>query len=266
MDTAPRYAILAGGGNLPRMVHLGLKKRGLNVDVITFNAQPQPEGLNVDVSFPLGKIGSILKHLKANNITRVIMAGSLTKPELKSLKPDVTALSLLVKARFNLRHDDALLRLLTNFLESHAIHVVPVQEVVDDLFIPSGTHTKAEPSNKDKQAIELGIEAIDQRSKADLGQAAIVGEGKLIAEEGVEGTAALIASTKGDFLVKGTKLGQSMKADVPSVGIDTIEALIKGGYKGLAVEAEKTFILDREDCIKRADEAGLIIYAWRRRP
>ena len=36
--------------------------------------------------------------------------------------------------------------------------------------------------------------------------------------------------------------------------------------KNFAVEAEKTFMLDREDCIKRADEAGLIIYAWRRRP
>ncbi len=259
-----RYAILAGGGQLPSLVSTHLKTQKIDPFVLSFTGQPQPEGLTPNISFPLGKIGSILKALKAENITHVVMAGGLSKPALSSLKPDHVAFKLLVQARFNLRHDDALLRLLSNFLGSHSIEVVAVQDVVKDLFVDAGTLSKATPSHQDIKTIDIGIQALNERSSADLGQAVVVSDCSVVAEEGVEGTAALIASHTAQFLVKGSKIGQTMKADVPSVGIETIEALIKGGYKGLAIEAGKTFMLDKESCLKLADEAGLIIYAWKR--
>lgn len=265
MSTAEsRYAIFAGYGLLPRLVYQTLHTQGTPVRVITFSGQPALENMPVDATFPIGKVAQVVTYMKSEGITHVVMAGGLKKPSLLSLRPDFVALKLLFKAGLSLKHDDFLLRMLTTFLGEHGIEVVPVQSIVSGLFVDVGSLTQTLPSQNQLQLIQAGIEALDMRSEHDLGQSVLVRADGALIHEGQEGTAALIADNAAEVLVKGTKIGQTMKADVPTVGIQTIDALVKGSYKGLAIEAGKTFMLEQEDCIRMADAHNLFIYAWSR--
>ncbi len=50
-----------------------------------------------------------------------------------------------------------------------------------------------------------------------------------------------------------------MRFDIPTVGVDTIRTLIEARARCLAFEEMKTLLLDREEVIAMADEAGIAI-------
>jgi len=59
--------------------------------------------------------------------------------------------------------------------------------------------------------------------------------------------------------VKLCKPQQDIRADLPSIGISTIENLRRAGLAGVAVEARRSLILERDAVIKAADEAGIFV-------
>ncbi|HNF59945.1 MAG TPA: UDP-2,3-diacylglucosamine diphosphatase LpxI, partial [Elusimicrobiota bacterium] len=58
---------------------------------------------------------------------------------------------------------------------------------------------------------------------------------------------------------KVAKPRQDLRFDVPVVGLRTVEALVAARGAVLAVEAGKTLFFDREEFLKRADAAGLVV-------
>jgi DUF1009 family protein len=54
---------------------------------------------------------------------------------------------------------------------------------------------------------------------------------------------------------------QDMRFDVPTIGVTTIANLHQAGAKVLAVEADKTILLDQVEVIDLADRCGLSIVA-----
>jgi hypothetical protein len=52
-----------------------------------------------------------------------------------------------------------------------------------------------------------------------------------------------------------------MRFDVPVVGIDTIEAMIRAGASCLSIEAGRTLLFDRDAVLLRAAQAGIAIVA-----
>jgi DUF1009 family protein len=62
-------------------------------------------------------------------------------------------------------------------------------------------------------------------------------------------------------VVKVAKPNQDMRFDVPVVGIDTIEAMIRAGASCLSIEAGRTLLFDRDAVLLRAAQAGIAIVA-----
>jgi hypothetical protein len=62
-------------------------------------------------------------------------------------------------------------------------------------------------------------------------------------------------------VVKVAKPNQDMRFDVPVVGIDTIEAMIRAGASCLSIEAGRTLLFDRDAVLLRATQAGIAIVA-----
>ena len=60
-------------------------------------------------------------------------------------------------------------------------------------------------------------------------------------------------------MVKVARPKQDMRFDIPTVGVDTIRTLIEARARCLAFEEMKTLLLDREEVIAMADEAGIAI-------
>ena len=94
---------------------------------------------------------------------------------------------------------------------------------------------------------------------------------QLGAREAAEGTDEMIARAaqfpqhiKGNgVLVKAKKPAQEARADLPTIGIDTIERLHATGFAGVAVEAGGSLILDSAEAIRLADGYGLFVYGAR---
>ena len=52
-----------------------------------------------------------------------------------------------------------------------------------------------------------------------------------------------------------------MRFDVPTIGCATIEAMRKAGARVLAIEADRTIVIDQAETIALADRYGIAIVA-----
>jgi hypothetical protein len=62
-------------------------------------------------------------------------------------------------------------------------------------------------------------------------------------------------------VVKVSKPGQDKRFDIPVVGLNTVKNLVRIRAACLAIEAEKTLFIDRQESVKLADRYGLAIVA-----
>jgi DUF1009 family protein len=104
----------------------------------------------------------------------------------------------------------------------------------------------------------------------DVGQAVIVQQGLVLGVEAIEGTdqlldrcGALRREGAGGVLVKVEKPGQESRADRPTIGPRTVALATEAGLRGIAVEAEVTIVLDRDEVARAADLAGLFVVGIR---
>ena len=101
---------------------------------------------------------------------------------------------------------------------------------------------------------------------ADVGQATVIQDGLVLGVEALEGTDALLARCgplrrqgPGGVLVKLRKPGQERRADLPTIGVATVEAAAQAGLRGIAVEAGGTLVVDAPAVTDAADRAGLFL-------
>jgi hypothetical protein len=60
-------------------------------------------------------------------------------------------------------------------------------------------------------------------------------------------------------LVKLKKPGQERRADLPTIGPDTIHVAAAAGIAGIAVHAGHSLIIARDQVVEAADRAGLFV-------
>jgi DUF1009 family protein len=116
--------------------------------------------------------------------------------------------------------------------------------------------------------IEYGRPIAQEIARLDLGQTVVIKDRAVVAVEAMEGTDETIR--RASRLVGGGRLtvikvsrpGQDMRFDVPVVGLDTLLVLKECNVSALAVDAEKTLVLDREEFIREADrfEMAVIVH------
>ena len=133
--------------------------------------------------------------------------------------------------------------------------------------MPEGTLTTMSPGEDAREDISRGLDVLTALSPADVGQAVAVQEGLVLAVEAVEGTDAMVeragclkrAGAPGPVLVKIKKLGQERRADLPTIGVDTVRGAVSAGFRGIAVEAGSTILVDRDAVVAAADAEGLFL-------
>ena len=69
----------------------------------------------------------------------------------------------------------------------------------------------------------------------------------------------MVGKGKKPILVKLRKQQQDMRIDLPTIGAKTVENAYKSGFKGIAVHAGNTLIVNEEEVIKLADKYGMFI-------
>ncbi len=140
-------------------------------------------------------------------------------------------------------------------------------ELCPELLVRPGLLTRRPPTSREEADIEYGWHLAKEMGRLDVGQSVAVRERAVLAVEAIEGTDAAIRRAGdlcpggGFVVVKVAKPQQDMRFDVPTIGPSTIESIQKAGGKVLAIEADKTILIDERDTIRLADDAGITIVA-----
>lgn len=269
MNRAPKLGILAGGGNAPRQLIKACQEleRPFFVVCLEGHADPDLGEGTAHETLPLGAFVRLKELCARESIDEIIMIGRVRRPSLAELKPDWLTLKILTKIGFHALGDDGLLRGVGKALEDECgVRLVGVADVFADLLTPPGTLTKAAPDEMASQDIQRSVEIAREIGRLDIGQAVVVQQGLVLGVEAIEGTDALIARARqvrreggGGVLVKLAKPQQDNRFDLPTIGIDTVRNVHEAGLAGIALEAGRSLLLDREKTIEAADMLGLFI-------
>lgn len=268
-----KLGIIAGSGLLPAQIIESCKATGRDYFILGIEGHADATLLanNPHRMVRLGAVGEALTALRENQVKDIILAGRVGRPSIASLRPDFTATKLIArlgKKIFN--GDDSLLKSVINYLEEEGFNVVSAQDVLQSLIAPKSVLTKRKPTVQELSDITLGFKAAHALGALDIGQAVVIENGYILAVEAAEGTDGLLARTAAlkqydagvGILIKCKKPTQEKRADLPTIGPDTVEVAHKAGLAGIAVEAGFSIILDQKKLIERADELSLFVIGF----
>lgn len=263
----PKLGVIAGGGSLPPLLAKAAKGSGRDPFVVCIEGVAEPADFDFvpNTVAPVAKVGRIIEALKSAGCRDLVMAGRMQRPDFRTLIPDLRGVKLLSRL-IGAKGDDAILRLVIQYLESEGFRVVGVEDVLSDLLVPVGALGKIEPKEAAIADIARGVAVLKALGELDIGQGVTVQDGIVLGVEAAEGTDGLLKRTRGlakpgagGVLVKLKKAGQDRRADLPAIGVETVRGVAGAGLAGIAVEAGGALVIDREAVAAAADAAGLFV-------
>lgn len=289
-------ALIAGTGALPPALIWQLPEPPLVCALEGF-APDMP----IDLTFRLEHLGSFLETLKSRGITRICMAGAVKRPEIDPTQIDAATIPLIPKVQAALaKGDDGALRIIIGLLEDTDFEVVAAHELAPDLLPAEGVLTRTVPQDWHRADAKAGEACVARMGAADSGQACIVRLGQVAAQEGPDGTDAMIdafcapldpgagdlvtyvADAVGDLLgdaadwlsgtdqepvtaddgilFKAPKPGQDRRADLPLIGPATATKAAEAGLAGIVIEAQGVMVIDLEGVIEILDMNKMFLW------
>jgi DUF1009 family protein len=257
--------LVVGQGNLPAIIADNARSRGFTVVSVALEGLAKKSiEKHSDLTgwFNVGKASSIIKFLKKNSVKEAVLAGKVPKTVIfGSIKPDLRAVSVLMRLKD--KKDDSILNAVAGEFKKEGIRLLDMKEFCSSLLTPEGKLTRKGPSRSEKKDIEFGFNMAKEIGRLDIGQTVVVKNRAVIAVEAIEGTDGAIKRggklAKEAVVVKVSRPGQDMRFDVPVVGAGTLKVMMASGIRVLALEARKSILMDREDFLREANEAGITV-------
>ena len=265
-----RYGIIAGNGRFPILALEAARAQGHEVVAIAIEgeASKQVETLAWKTYWiSIAALSKLIEILKSEGITEILFCGQVKHVSIFSaLKPDWRLAKLLFSLKR--KNTDSLLGGVIKILEDEGIRVGDSTRLLKPLMAPEGVLTKRKPTDDELEDIAYGRQVANALSAFDIGQSVAIAERACVAVEAMEGTdemlrrAASLARGRDLRLVKAARRREHMKFDVPVIGPDTITVMQSSKTTALAVTAGLTLMLDRDEILKRANDAKITIIGY----
>lgn len=260
-----RLTILAGAGALVPEVIEGARAAGDQIQVLPLVERPD---LGLEGRFTMKTLPKLLWKIAAFRSTHVTMVGGL-----RASHADRVALQRFSGMRRNgLSGDATVLRAAEKILAMTGAKVVGAESIVPGILAAEGQIAGPALPPRLRTDAELALRTARAIGALDIGQAAIVGGGRVVAVEDIAGTDALIARVAGYreegldgdlVLAKALKPQQARVVDRPAIGPDTIRNAARAQISAIIVEAEGAIVIDRAAFEAAADEAGISVFGLR---
>ncbi|WP_442483095.1 LpxI family protein [Aeoliella sp. SH292] len=273
--------LLAAWGRFPLVVAEALKRDGYRVCCLGVKGHADANLARVCDEFDwvgLARLGEASRWFVRHDVEHATMAGKIHKVNffqpraMWNLIPDWTTLKAFYPhfvAGSSDRKDDTLLLAVVDTFAKFGIEFVPATDYAPELLISEGL-VAGRPLSKGEYAdVEFGWQLAKEMGKLDVGQSVCIKGRAVLAVEAVEGTDRSIARAgelcpQGGFtVVKTAKPQQDMRFDVPTVGVGTLETIAQAGGRVLAIEADRTILLEDAEFRKMADRLGITVLAVR---
>lgn len=269
-----RVGLLAGSGRFPMSFAQAARQQGLSVYCVGVIGMADAQLAELCDGFStvaLGRVGKAIRLFKRAGVRQAVMAGKIEKVRLfQPLRwirhlPDWRALHMLwTYARENKKDDTLLLAVIREFARD-GIQFGSALDYCPELLVSHGFLTRRKPSPAQWKDIRFGWELAKEMGRLDVGQTVAVCDQAVIAVEAIEGTDACIRRAgelcpRGGFtVVKVAKPQQDMRFDVPTVGVQTIQSMHAAGGRVLAIESDRTILLDQAEVLSLANRLGIAI-------
>jgi UDP-2,3-diacylglucosamine hydrolase len=266
--------IIAGGGQLPCVIAEAAVARGIDFHIIGIRG----EARDAIERYPhtwikWGEVGKLFAALDDKGCHDLVIIGGVMRPDLANVKFDLGAIrNLPFIVSLGIGGDDHVLSKVVRFLESKGYRVHGADEVAPELLAGEGTLGESTPSAEDRLDIQTGFQVVSALGRLDVGQAAVVAKGYVLAVEAAEGTDAMLARCaelrkigrvkhrdRSGVLVKAPKPGQEERVDLPTIGPETVKKAAAAGLAGIAVAAGHVLVAERAVTIATANQHGLFL-------
>lgn len=293
-------ALIAGTGDLPGVLAARLVAAGDPPVICAMEGfPPQVPGHLPRLDFRIETLGTLLATLAQRGVTRLCLAGAVRRPVIDPAAVDAATAPLIPALAAAMgKGDDGTLRAIIALLEGRGFTVVGAADLAPDLVLPEGVPTRIAPGDDDRASASLAQGHIALMGMRDAGQACIIRDGKVIVEEGPEGTDAMMArllpprpsddyispsdwflrglrdylqdspppvpAGQGGFLFKAPKPGQELRADMPVIGPRTAMLAAEAGLDGIVIEAGGVMVIDPDQVLALLDGMGLWLWVRER--
>jgi DUF1009 family protein len=276
MNSESTVGLLAGSGRFPILFAESARRQGLPVACVGIKYEAPAELRDLCTTYEtvgIAKLGRMIRVFARQNVRHIVMAGKVTKNVMYTpwrvvqLWPDYRMFRMwYFRNRKDNRDDSILLGVIAEF-KYDGMTFASALDYCPELLVNEGLLTRRPPTAREHADIAFGWKLAKEMGRLDVGQSVAVKEKAALAVEAIEGTdrcierAGSLCKAGGWTLVKVAKPQQDMRFDVPTIGLATIESLHKAGARVLAIEAQKTIVIDQPDVIALANRYGLTIVA-----
>lgn len=263
-----KLGIIAGAGDLPLLLAQAASEQGKMPIVIQITQPTSKQLKNIAsemYSFGIGQVQKITKTLLDSRVRELVIIGKIdTSILFRPFLVDPTAIKILAKNRNQGTH--AIVAAVIEHFESKGISVVQQPQYLKELMPKEGVLTKRQPTQSQWSDIRYGMQLARQMANLGIGQTVVVKNMTAVAIEAIEGTDEAIKrggalGGKGIVVAKAAATDHDFRVDVPTIGDQTLKALRAVGGSVIAVEAERTFVMNQPVLCEQADQWKIPIVA-----
>jgi DUF1009 family protein len=241
------------------------RRQGWRVVAFAFGEAPALDhAAHRTIPSQLTDVSAVLDGLRREQVSAVVFAGKVWKRDLleEAAAADSPGRELLSAAGG--LSDRALAEAVVATLGSLGIEILDQRTFLAPLLVPPGLLTPRSPSEEEWRDIRLGLALGRQCSAFGVGQTMVLKQGVVVAVEGIEGTSETIRrgarlAGPGAVVVKAVALQQDYRFDVPTVGAETVQAMIEGRAAVLAVESRRVLLVERDAALALAAQNGIAV-------
>ncbi len=257
--------LFLGEKKLPLKILNKLKKKKIKYFIIDLTKNNKFKNYRNSFFISIGKFGKILKLIHSKKCKKVIFAGNISKPKISSLKLDLKGIYYIPRIiKASKLGDAAILKELIKILAEHRIKVIKLNFFNPELTISKGNYTKLKPNKFEILEIKKGINYLNKLNAHNHTQGIILRNSKVVSKETSKGTKKMLQTLKktknsNGMLIKFPKKKQDLRADLPTVGLDTLKDCKKANIKGIVLKSKENIILDKKKCISFANKNKMFI-------
>lgn len=265
-----RIALIAGNGQLPLVWAKNARREGIEIVAFAFRGETEGslEKLADKIHWcELGALSKLIEMMKTEDCHQALMIGQIRPISFlfKSLfSRDGELKKILSEVKD--KRGSSLLAAFAGRLEREGIELLDSRTFLQEYLPSSGKLTAVEFDEETRKNIEFGFKIAKQIATLDVGQTIVVKDTTVLAVEAIEGTNKAILrgaklGGKGTVVIKVTSPQHDMRFDIPVIGPKTIQYLRRTKAKALAIEAGRTFIVDKEKTLALAQQCGIAVVA-----
>lgn len=248
--------IIAGSRSLPLLVAREARAAGIKrLVAVAFENETDPalSGLVDEIIWlRVGQLEKMISAFSTRSVRQCVMAGQIAPKNLFDLRPDWRAIQLL--ARLKEKNARTLFGAIADELHKEGVELIPALPWLKPAMPGIGWRRGPAPTDSQRSDAEYGFKIAREIARMEIGQTVVVKDGAVLAVEAFEGTDACLqrggglAGPKGGAVaVKVAREDHDWRFDIPCVGPRTIEVCQQAGIVLLAIEADRTLLLEQEE-------------------